>query len=172
MYDGGGALLYVGISSRLMRRMSEHKRFSHWFNEEVEQIKLEKFETRELVLAAEAKAIKTEKPKYNVHHKIVEKLIGPQKAWRRSADAYLTSQFVASLPPDPPPVQLYNPLYSLSGAASAMHIGTTLFKRLIERGEIRPFEIDGKRFVSGWQILEYIESKELAADAEHRRENA
>jgi predicted GIY-YIG superfamily endonuclease len=164
MFDADGRLLYVGISSRMPRRMADHNKFSRWFCN-VAQIKLEKFGTRELVVQAEANAIKAEKPKYNVHHKAIEK---PRNTRQRFSSDYLIAKLVGIPDPQPPPrVELYAPLYRLTRAGDVIGIGPTHFKRLVERGEIGTIEIEGKKYVTGWQILEYIENKEV--EAEQRR---
>lgn len=59
-------LLYVGITHRLNGRLSAHKRDKPW--QEVARIELEHYPTREQALAAEERAIKSEKPAWNVVH--------------------------------------------------------------------------------------------------------
>ena len=58
-------LLYVGISLNVFARITQHKRDKDWF-QEISNITVEHFDTREKALDAEAKAIKTEDPKYNL----------------------------------------------------------------------------------------------------------
>lgn len=58
-------LLYVGISLNVFARITQHKRDKVWFAE-ITNITVEHFDTREKALDAEAKAIKTEDPKYNL----------------------------------------------------------------------------------------------------------
>ncbi len=58
------ALLYVGISLRVMQRTIEHKSDSIWFNEIV-RITMEDFDSKEAALEAERLAIINEKPKHN-----------------------------------------------------------------------------------------------------------
>ena len=58
-------LLYVGISLNVFARITQHKRDKEWFSE-ISNITVEHFDTREKALDAEAKAIKTENPKYNL----------------------------------------------------------------------------------------------------------
>ena len=58
-------LLYVGISLNVFARITQHKRDKDWF-QEISNITVEHFDTREKALDAEAKAIKTENPKYNL----------------------------------------------------------------------------------------------------------
>ncbi len=58
-------LLYVGISLNVFARISQHKREKHWFDE-VSDISVSHFDTRDEALDEEAKAIKQEFPKYNI----------------------------------------------------------------------------------------------------------
>ncbi|MBZ9888163.1 AlpA family phage regulatory protein [Mesorhizobium sp. BR1-1-3] len=63
-YDMRGRLLYVGISVSALTRMQQHMKDKPWF-QDVSDITIEKFETRELAVAAEELAIRTEMPIYN-----------------------------------------------------------------------------------------------------------
>ena len=49
----------------MFARITQHKRDKEWFSE-ISNITVEHFDTREKALDAEAKAIKTENPKYNL----------------------------------------------------------------------------------------------------------
>jgi len=66
-YAEDGSLLYVGISLNVQNRLSQHYKSSAWFTE-VTDVKIEWFATREEALRAEVNAIKSEKPKCNIHH--------------------------------------------------------------------------------------------------------
>lgn len=61
------ALLYVGITCDVGKRWDRHSREKPWWTD-VARSTVEHFESREAVLAAEEKAIRTEKPKHNVRH--------------------------------------------------------------------------------------------------------
>lgn len=63
----GENLLYVGISVDPVKRLREHDRHSIWM-EDVDQITIEWFDTREAALTAERNAIRSEVPIYNVQH--------------------------------------------------------------------------------------------------------
>jgi predicted GIY-YIG superfamily endonuclease len=69
LYDNAGALLYVGIANHWPARMNQHAREKAWW-ENVADVKLERYDTREDAERAEAKAIKAEHPMYNVVHAI------------------------------------------------------------------------------------------------------
>ncbi|MER5843221.1 GIY-YIG nuclease family protein [Streptomyces prasinus] len=65
--DKTGRLLYVGISDSPLRRWPEHAADKPWWSD-VSDLSLEWLESRPAALAAEAHAIQTEKPLYNVLH--------------------------------------------------------------------------------------------------------
>lgn len=65
--DSAGRLLYVGISGDPERRWSEHAADKPWRPEVVEST-VEWFDNGRLALAAEATAIRAEKPVHNVVH--------------------------------------------------------------------------------------------------------
>ena len=58
-------LLYVGISLNVFARLSQHRRDKDWWDE-ITNITVSHFDTREQALDAEAKAIKEENPMYNI----------------------------------------------------------------------------------------------------------
>lgn len=69
-YDKDGVLLYVGISMRVMERLSQHTQDtnrSYWFDQIAIQT-IEWFETRAEAIEAERWAIINEKPLYNKQH--------------------------------------------------------------------------------------------------------
>lgn len=64
-FDNAGALLYVGISNNPYKRIGDHKRLSDWFDN-VANITLESYPTRNAVRWAEQDAIYIEKPIHNI----------------------------------------------------------------------------------------------------------
>lgn len=64
-WDSKDVLLYVGISVRPWERWKQHRGEKPWW-EEVARVTLENFPTRDDVLAAELRAIRTEEPRYNI----------------------------------------------------------------------------------------------------------
>lgn len=66
-FDATGVLLYVGITNNPARRFTQHGVDREWWHE-VETIRMQRFDDRESVLAAEREAIKTEQPRYNIIH--------------------------------------------------------------------------------------------------------
>jgi predicted GIY-YIG superfamily endonuclease len=65
LHDAKGGLLYVGIAGNPGRRFQEHAATKAWW-EQVCWVHVEHYPTRPEAEAAETKAIKTERPKYNV----------------------------------------------------------------------------------------------------------
>jgi predicted GIY-YIG superfamily endonuclease len=68
-FDGDGVLLYIGISKYPLRRLSSHHDNidATWTNS-VYSVKFTKFKTRRKALEEEKRAIRAEKPKFNVIH--------------------------------------------------------------------------------------------------------
>jgi len=67
-WDVDGNLLYVGISLSAVHRLTQHKRDSHW-HDQIANMTIEWFETREEALEAERTAIQLERPIFNKMHK-------------------------------------------------------------------------------------------------------
>lgn len=66
-FDATGALLYIGITNSIPRRLGEHDERKPWFAESV-RATFEHHPSRAAALTAEKKAIKKERPKYNIVH--------------------------------------------------------------------------------------------------------
>jgi predicted GIY-YIG superfamily endonuclease len=67
LWDKHNQLLYVGISSKWYERLHAHEKNQEWW-EQVAQVTLQNYETREAVVEAEKIAIKTERPLHNRQH--------------------------------------------------------------------------------------------------------
>lgn len=67
LYDGHGHLLYVGISNDVHGRIRTHRMERTW-GPSVADVRVEWFATRAEALAAEANAIRRERPRHNVMH--------------------------------------------------------------------------------------------------------
>jgi predicted GIY-YIG superfamily endonuclease len=65
LFDAADRLLYIGVSLNPYLRLSHHQSQQEW-GSEVVRTELAEFESREAVLEAEATAIRTEAPVYNV----------------------------------------------------------------------------------------------------------
>jgi predicted GIY-YIG superfamily endonuclease len=64
-YDNDGSLLYVGVSLGAIARLQQHRCKAEWFDE-VAKVTIEKFGARAEAFAAEAQAIREERPVHNV----------------------------------------------------------------------------------------------------------
>lgn len=65
LYDASGQLLYVGVTANLRERFGQHASTKQWWGD-VARRTVTWLETRDEALTAEAKAILTEAPRYNV----------------------------------------------------------------------------------------------------------
>lgn len=63
-FAADGELLYVGISFHALTRLRSHMQASDW-SREIASVRIETFPSRSEALAAEAKAILEERPRYN-----------------------------------------------------------------------------------------------------------
>ncbi len=66
-FDAAGELLYVGISLSAITRLAEHQGASPWFRS-IARVTIEWLPSREDAFVAEARAIRSERPKFNVTH--------------------------------------------------------------------------------------------------------
>lgn len=66
-FDAKNRLLYVGITGDLANRFSGHRRDKPWWRDVI-TIRIERFDTRGELAAAEVRAIEHEHPKYNKIH--------------------------------------------------------------------------------------------------------
>lgn len=70
-FDASGELLYVGISLSAIGRLAQHKRRASWASQ-IANVTIETFPTRKEALRAEAQAIVTENPKYNLQRPSIQ----------------------------------------------------------------------------------------------------
>lgn len=66
-FDSKDQLLYVGITGDQLKRQSQHRRSSKWFDQ-IAFAKFQHFTSRAEAAAAEVTAIQEEKPLFNQHH--------------------------------------------------------------------------------------------------------
>lgn len=66
LYDRAGTLLYVGITSKPLNRLREHRQQPWWPEVDLVKLRLERFESRNAVLLAERTTIQAEHPLYNI----------------------------------------------------------------------------------------------------------
>ncbi len=67
LFGADGTLLYTGVSDDWTRRLRQHWQTKQWAVE-ILRVTLEIYPDRVAVLAAERKAIKAEKPQFNIQH--------------------------------------------------------------------------------------------------------
>jgi hypothetical protein len=86
-----GSLLYIGVSLSAIIRLNQHRWQSSWCDE-VRTIKIFKYPSRKLALAAEKAAIIKYKPPYNQQNhpdsmrRHIFRTFGSYEGWRRYAD--------------------------------------------------------------------------------------
>ena len=68
-YDAKSRLLYVGISTNPFQRLKQHMQGADW-SHRVATIKIAWFPSRYEASVAEAVAIKAERPRHNVQHRV------------------------------------------------------------------------------------------------------
>ncbi len=66
-FDSFGSLLYVGVTSNISTRLSQHDQAQPWWRL-VASVKVEHHDNREAALDAERAAIHTERPRFNKMH--------------------------------------------------------------------------------------------------------
>lgn len=66
-FDGGGMLLYVGISLNTVARTQQHRAGAKWFDQ-IARIEIEWYQTRVEAEDAEKAAIQAEAPLHNITH--------------------------------------------------------------------------------------------------------
>jgi hypothetical protein len=163
-FAADGSLLYVGISLSALQRLGQHAESSGWFNA-ISTVTIEHFETRDLALLAERRAIACEKPRHNIHHQIRtidHEILADQQQKSRND---LLHQVVK-----------YHPIYSLEGAARVLLVEPSIVRKLVAEGKISFVELPlpqgppprgkarrRKFAITGWQLLDYIEGLQVEA---------
>ena len=66
LYDAQDVLLYIGVSQQPHRRWQQHAQGKRWWPEVARSEIGTWFESRELAVLAEAAAIRSERPRYNI----------------------------------------------------------------------------------------------------------
>ena len=148
-FDKSGALLYVGVSLSSVARLSQHRDGSAWFSE-IARVEVSSFQSREAALIAERKAIEDERPKHNIAHNRAPKITPIRQA--STHDLFRKVVF--------------KPVYKISEAGELLGVPVSRLKRWIEEGKIGCMEVPSSTgnkvhtFVSGWQVIEFIEAHE------------
>lgn len=140
-FDADGNLLYVGVSISSLRRLSQHKLNSHWFDK-IANVTIQKFSSRFAALTAETNAIREEKPLYNIAK------VEPEESEPRGYD-----QMGRTI--------LYRPLYEVADAGKCLGLSSQKVNKLIADGKLGCVNIgtDDRPDIriTGWQLIDYIE---------------
>lgn len=159
-YDANGSLLYVGISLSTVHRLGQHAYHSDWFKT-ISRVSIETFPTREAALLAERKAITEEGPLHNKHHTRPQEL---PELGRPSEDSEggLIRRLVT-----------FRALYSPQQAAEELGVRVSFIQAAIDQDKIGYIILSEKMrntnvgprlirkiAISGWQLIEFIESLE------------
>ena len=155
------SLLYVGVSLHPINRTYQHSKAAPWASE-IANITIEYLPTRTEALIAEMTAIKEESPKYNVKHRVKVK---PQPLVRSQAGADSAKmQIVRRL------VE-FSPLYKVVEAGKALGVSSQVVNQEIAAGRLSCAEVISPRtgrvmhYVTGWQLIDWLESREATASA-------
>lgn len=156
-FDGGGALLYVGISLRPFTRTKEHTVLSGWADQ-IANVRIEYFPTRKEALEAEARAVREENPAHNIRLRKPKKepkalIVTEERAEKERIN--LTHRVIH-----------FSPLYRPNKAAQALGISTTILNREIEAGNLAVTMIPSPKvgrlnpYITGWHLIDWLESRE------------
>lgn len=153
-FDASGLLLYVGISLSVFKRLAQHRQVSPWFDL-ITKVTIETYTSREEALVAERKAVEQESPKFNKVYKLSElpKPMVNQHA-EKSRQRLLDN------------VVGFQPIYKLSQAANTLEISAEKLKTLLESGKVGSVYQGSRRFITGWQMIEYLEFLAFEAEKE------
>ena len=161
-YDKDGLLLYVGISLSALNRLSQHKTQSRWFIK-IDTVKVTHYTSRKAALAAEKRAIKSEKPKYNKTYGTYRTVEPKQLVEKTRSD--LLNRIVS-----------IKPVYSLHDVSIIFDISLLSVHKMVSDGDIGYIDlpkgrVNGakKQAITGWQLLEYIDHLHDKAEREHGR---
>lgn len=161
-YDKDGTLLYVGISLSTVARLGQHKTYSRWF-EKIDTIKIERYTSRKAALAAEKRAIKSERPKYNKAHGTYKTVESKQIVERSREDLLRRIVHV-------------KPIYTLYDVSTILGVSQPSIIQMAEDGDIGYIDLPKgrsngreKRAITGWQLLEYIDHLHEESERKHGR---
>ena len=159
-YNSKGELLYVGVSLSALQRLGQHADHSDWFAS-IARVTIEHLDTREAALDAERAAVIRERPLHNIHHKKAS-----EEAQRKANEKLTeTAQAKKDLTAR---IVYFHPVYSLHGAAQALAVNVRLVNLWVRSGEMDHFTMPSQtgkpvQYVSGWQLIDYIERMTSAA---------
>ena len=155
-----GDLLYVGVSLSAVQRLSQHKDHSKWFDD-ICEVRIEWFNSREEALDAETKAIQRENPLYNIRKK--ERIKGKRETAferaNRERDRVLNE------------ICVVRPFYTVQDAANMLSTSPNNIRKMVEAGRLSAI-VTGRHkrktisgdvkevcsyLVTGWAIIDLME---------------
>lgn len=156
-FDCSGKLLYIGVSYGAFVRLAQHRAASHWYSQ-IANMTIEQFPTREDLLAAEAYAIKLERPLHNTVHAHYNKR--PPDLQRALESKLSLLRQVA-----------FKPVYTVREAADCLRLSPGRIRDMVAVGRLGTIDFkDGlkspKTLITGWQIIDLLESLGLAIPGE------
>jgi predicted GIY-YIG superfamily endonuclease len=163
-FDKDDTLLYIGVSLNPFKRLNDHKKQSSWFAK-ISNVTVDKYPNREEVLKAERHAIITEKPLYNIRHKngclekkqpeVVEPL--EELTYYEQSKKQILKKVTLK------------PCYSFEEASLLFEDkpNAKIIQQMVDKGEIGYLELVNprsplkrtKKYVTGWQLIDYFENK-------------
>lgn len=155
-FNAEDELLYIGISLCAFTRLRQHIGIDEWAGQ-ITKVTIEHFANRSAALQAERKAIREEKPKYNIYHKNSK----PTKEEQQEEELTKFEQakdniinYVVKL----------KPLYRVNTLHDELKISRFLIRKAINADELQTVQIKAKKnyteYVTGWQIIDWIEHLE------------
>lgn len=149
-FDAAGALLYVGVSLSAIQRLAQHADNSHWFAQ-IARVEIQNFNSREEALAAERRAIADESPKHNIKR--------PKEAKQQPQAIEASAKDIVRQ------VVRFKPLYTPHEAADTLRINVRSVNQMLDGGKLGFVMLPSGygnvyRYVTGWQLLEFIEHLE------------
>ena len=161
-FNSEGALLYVGISVNAINRTRQHSKVSKWYGE-ISTITIQHYLNREEAIEAEGIAVKLEGPLYNIRLK-------PKPERHRKYRAFRATDIgVDDMRDEIDQVITLNPLYTLKEAADALGLSFGIIRREIDAGNLVEIKLPAPKcdrmdsYITGWQLLNWLEFKERDA---------
>jgi predicted GIY-YIG superfamily endonuclease len=167
-FNKDGILLYVGISVSVPRRIREHKDNSHWF-EQIANITIETFQTREEVIQKEKEAIAKENPLWNIQRPNISGEIKKQEVFCNIDKKYESKNEIVSR------IVSFGASYSLEEIAESIGFKLKDVEKAIEEKKLgyyvvppkstMPYKnkhgevyyLKAKKRVTGWQFVDFLE---------------
>lgn len=161
-FNSEGVLLYVGISLNAVNRTKQHGKVSKWY-EEISTITIQHYPNRKEAIEAEGIAVKSEGPLYNIQ------LRPKPEKHRKYRASKATDIGVDNMRDEIDQVITLKPLYKLKDAASALGLSFGIIRREIDAGNLVEIKLQAPKcdrmdsYITGWQLLNWLEFKERDA---------